>query len=148
MINDEELLNKNGWEIECQSPFEIRHKNGSFATMDAAYIIVSKLKMNDIISDDKIYLENSCSNIKKTTEEIIKSVLKALDGEKSAQCKSTMIRLTPQEIKNIMELAAKYWYNAKSADTPLSMKEVIEHHYEVAFGILKVTDPDRFENLN
>jgi hypothetical protein len=37
------LLKENGWEIECESPFEIRHKDGSFATMKAAYSIVEEL---------------------------------------------------------------------------------------------------------
>ena len=43
MIN-EELLTENGWTVICESPFEIQHENGSFATMDAAYLILSTLK--------------------------------------------------------------------------------------------------------
>ena len=36
-----ELLEKNGWEVECESPFEIRHKDDpeSFATGWAAELI-------------------------------------------------------------------------------------------------------------
>lgn len=41
---DVKLLRKNGWEIECESPFEIRHENGSFASMTAANIIFDKLR--------------------------------------------------------------------------------------------------------
>lgn len=33
---DEELLAKSGWVVECESPLEIRHGDGSFATMQAA----------------------------------------------------------------------------------------------------------------
>lgn len=43
MKNDEKLkefLERHGWEIECWSPLEIRHENGSFATMDAAEIVI------------------------------------------------------------------------------------------------------------
>lgn len=34
------LLQRNGWTIECESPFEIRHSDGSFATGQAANIIM------------------------------------------------------------------------------------------------------------
>lgn len=39
----EELLAKEGWTVECWSPFEIRHEDGSFATMQAARVLVSSL---------------------------------------------------------------------------------------------------------
>lgn len=35
----ESLMEKNGWCIECESPFEIRHEDGSFASGYAAKII-------------------------------------------------------------------------------------------------------------
>lgn len=38
--SDEEMLALDGWEIECYSPFEIRHKDGSFATGQAADIVL------------------------------------------------------------------------------------------------------------
>lgn len=44
MDEEEKLLGKNGWTIECQSPFEIRHNDGSFATMQAAHSVVSELE--------------------------------------------------------------------------------------------------------
>ena len=44
----EELLARHGWIIECESPFEIRHKeSGSFATGLAAEIVVVFLKEAD-----------------------------------------------------------------------------------------------------
>lgn len=42
---DLDLLEKNGWEVECESPFEIRHSDSeSFATNDAAMLILNSLK--------------------------------------------------------------------------------------------------------
>lgn len=36
----EELLEKDGWTIECESPFEIRNTDGSFASGQAAHILL------------------------------------------------------------------------------------------------------------
>lgn len=38
------FLEENGWEVECQSPFEIRTKDGSFASGEAAMIVLEHLK--------------------------------------------------------------------------------------------------------
>lgn len=36
---DKEILEEGGWTIECESPLEIRHKDGSFATgMTARFV--------------------------------------------------------------------------------------------------------------
>lgn len=35
----EKILERFGWEIECNSPLEIRHKDGSFASGQAAHIV-------------------------------------------------------------------------------------------------------------
>ena len=45
---DIELLEENGWEVECQSPFEIRTKDNSFASSEAAYIVLNNLKSETI----------------------------------------------------------------------------------------------------
>ena len=43
--NDELLLEKNGWTIECESPFEIRNdETGDFASGIAANAVVDSLK--------------------------------------------------------------------------------------------------------
>ena len=47
-------LKENGWELVCQSPLEIRHKDGSFATMQAANIVVS-----EIIAHGNGYMEEN-----------------------------------------------------------------------------------------
>jgi hypothetical protein len=36
----EELLAKYGWVVECESPLEIRHNDGSFASGQASHIVV------------------------------------------------------------------------------------------------------------
>jgi hypothetical protein len=41
---DIEILEDDGWIVECESPFEIRHTDGSFATNQAAYSVLNSLK--------------------------------------------------------------------------------------------------------
>lgn len=43
-LSDEDLLGNYGWNIECENPFEIRHVDGSFATLNAAWNIVNDLR--------------------------------------------------------------------------------------------------------
>ena len=45
---DKELLEENGWEVECESPFEIRTKDGCFASGQAAHIVLNDLKSETI----------------------------------------------------------------------------------------------------
>lgn len=45
MDEDEKLLNKFGWIVECISPFEIRNdETESFATNEAAYCVLDRIK--------------------------------------------------------------------------------------------------------
>lgn len=53
-----DLLEINGWTVECESPFEIRHNDGSFATGQAARMVndslsseldLDRISMNRII---------------------------------------------------------------------------------------------------
>ena len=41
---DEKLLEDAGWEVECESPMEFRHFDGSFAKGQAALCVLSDLK--------------------------------------------------------------------------------------------------------
>ena len=41
---DVKLLAKYGWVVECHSPLEIRHEDGSFATWNAARIVLDAAK--------------------------------------------------------------------------------------------------------
>lgn len=39
--SDKAILDRAGWDVECESPFEIRHREtGSFATKEAAWIVL------------------------------------------------------------------------------------------------------------
>ena len=44
---NEAILAEHGWEIECYSPFEIRTKDGSFASGEAAHIVLEYLRPRD-----------------------------------------------------------------------------------------------------
>jgi hypothetical protein len=39
VIDPYKILEHLGWIVECESPFEIRHSDGSFATLNAARIV-------------------------------------------------------------------------------------------------------------
>ena len=43
-LEDVELLKAHGWEVECELPFEVRHVDGSFATGQAAKLVLDDLK--------------------------------------------------------------------------------------------------------
>lgn len=36
----QQIVEANGWTVECESPLEIRHEDGSFATGQAARIVI------------------------------------------------------------------------------------------------------------
>lgn len=40
-----QILEENGWEVECESPLEIRHSDGSFASGQAALIVRESLTL-------------------------------------------------------------------------------------------------------
>lgn len=44
--DDEILLEKHGWLVECESPFEISKDTGCFARGEAANIVLESLKIN------------------------------------------------------------------------------------------------------
>ncbi len=54
MEKDELMMNRHGWTIECKSPFEIRHEDGSFASGQAARIIVDHVRSEDDGEDELI----------------------------------------------------------------------------------------------
>lgn len=51
---NEEILEKEGWTIECESPFEIRYEDGSFATLNAAYMILKIIKLAKEIEASRV----------------------------------------------------------------------------------------------
>lgn len=50
------LLEANDWKVICESPFEIQHEDGSFASRTAAYLVLNYLEelntINSIKFDD------------------------------------------------------------------------------------------------
>ncbi len=48
-MTTEQVLAHYGWIIECQSPYEIRHEDGSFASLQAARIVAA------VLCDDAIF---------------------------------------------------------------------------------------------
>lgn len=52
---DEAILETNGWEVECESPFEIRNEEtGSFATNQAAYTILESLRPKEDVDPKNV----------------------------------------------------------------------------------------------
>lgn len=50
----EQILSEAGWEVECESPLEIRTVDGSFATGEAALIVLASLRQE---AEDESALE-------------------------------------------------------------------------------------------
>lgn len=49
--SDDALLESLGWTVECQSPLEIRHTDGDFATGFAAKVLIDYLKSDAAAGD-------------------------------------------------------------------------------------------------
>jgi hypothetical protein len=47
----EKFLGEKGWTVECESPLEIRHNDGSFATLNAANLVIEQLRLPDIYQE-------------------------------------------------------------------------------------------------
>jgi len=45
--DDVKILRDNGWFVECESPFEIRNQDGSFATNRAAEMVLDTLREHE-----------------------------------------------------------------------------------------------------
>lgn len=54
----EPILERAGWTVECQSPLEIRHEDGSFASGIAANIVIE-----DVLAESRDAFENLQYNI-------------------------------------------------------------------------------------
>lgn len=58
MEDIEPILKRFGWTVECESPLEIRHKDGSFASNQAAKIVIE-----DVLTEDKDAYEHLQDNM-------------------------------------------------------------------------------------
>jgi len=48
MMSDKELLEKYGWSLNCESPFEISHDDGSFARHLPARLLIDHLREEEL----------------------------------------------------------------------------------------------------
>ena len=55
--SDKDVLEEAGWIIECENPLEIRTKDGSFVTQEAAFIVLSDLRQ-EFSKKDKYIIIN------------------------------------------------------------------------------------------
>lgn len=49
LVTDESILEYYGWEQICQSPAEIQHPDGSFASGRAMYLVMNSLRQEYIL---------------------------------------------------------------------------------------------------
>lgn len=57
-INDEKALEENGWELECESPLEIRHEtSGDFASGQAARLVVDSIRGTVVVVAESEQIE-------------------------------------------------------------------------------------------
>ena len=75
--NDEQILEENGWEVHCQSPYEIYHpETNSSASNWGATAVVAEYKQDDKLYRYRLVVESYKEGIiddKKFIEEIIKT---------------------------------------------------------------------------
>lgn len=50
---DKVLLDENGWQVECESPLEIRHEDGSTATGTGAEIVLAYYQRQSDAEDNR-----------------------------------------------------------------------------------------------
>jgi hypothetical protein len=49
LTTDEEILKFYGWEIECESPYELRNIDGSFASGQASSCVINSVRQEYIL---------------------------------------------------------------------------------------------------
>ena len=73
---DLELLENAGWTVECESPFEISTKDGSFASGEGAHIVLAYLRQES---------KYDCSDLYRKITERLKNSLPLSDNSKYRQ---------------------------------------------------------------
>ena len=46
-----EMLERNGWNLDCESPFELSHVDGSFSKQQAAYYVLEGIRAEEEAED-------------------------------------------------------------------------------------------------
>jgi hypothetical protein len=83
-MTDVELLEKHGWTVECQLPFEISHEDGSFATLNAAQMVLRFVREEDAAGGD----EQKCSDPADVVDAVITRLTKEPELDKVIQSMS------------------------------------------------------------
>jgi hypothetical protein len=84
------ILAANGWEIVCYSPFEIQTKDGSFASGEAAHIVLEYLRPDEC-NPRRILHDLDIEDIQYMAKlHILVSVLNAHSSDKSMVIPATM----------------------------------------------------------
>lgn len=81
LVNKSTDLQENGWQVECESPLEIRHEDGSFASMNAAYHVAESLNLSNIFNSAFLIKEAYKSGLIDKDEFTIR-MIKVLEKEK------------------------------------------------------------------
>lgn len=104
-MNDENILAEDGWVIECKSPFEIRNNdNGSFASNQAAYDILSSLKRKAKKKEKNKILEKDLKNW---------DVYKSPNGNTFIKFNDNFAIAIGSKNNCIPDMEKKYCHNAK-----------------------------------
>lgn len=89
--NHEKLLEADGWEIECESPFEIRHiETGSFASGLAANVILGAL-VNEEIREQKRIVKAKLRKDREVAYSEVAINFDRTEGESPFETKTTNI---------------------------------------------------------
>ena len=85
MTNEmEQLLEKEGWTVECESPLEIRHEDGSFATLNAADMVIQYIRNEAEVCSARAALntiQGSAQLAKQSCEGLMQNLWAAVERE-------------------------------------------------------------------
>jgi len=90
---DEALLKREGWTVECEGPFEIRHEDGSQATGQAANMVLDTLRSDQRVGTCSLcycaiygyhgrFVDESSDGQKKMYHDICKVSMRANEAER------------------------------------------------------------------
>jgi hypothetical protein len=77
--NFQKYLEDNNWIVECESPLEVRHSEGSFATNYAAQVLLNELH-SQYKDENSITIEDADENIQMKNFEKLEKLFNIMDG--------------------------------------------------------------------
>lgn len=142
----EQFIENQGWTIVCQSPLELSHEDGSFASMQAAKLALSQLN-EDFLEENPEYKDvaDNTTNSLEVQENMIKHLVyinnKVQDCIKKALAQQSMDDETIKNGGYVYE-AEKLW----DVTFHLVFNDHISHRARQLFDELNITfewyDPD------